>query len=104
MSGFRYSNFIKFSGARLNETNKSINNTYKPGSSGVGATSLSNRRAKNRLATVVGPQDSRQFRIFNTLGLYNKQRNVNIIRKLLDPNILFPTPSVPEPKPEPKPN
>ena len=33
-------------------------NKYKPGSSGIGASSTSNRRAKNRLATVCNKNDN----------------------------------------------
>jgi hypothetical protein len=35
-------------------------NKYTPGGSGIGATSISTRRAKNRLATVCGPNASHQ--------------------------------------------
>lgn len=45
-------------------------NKYKPGQGGVGASSMSNRRAKNRLATVCGPQQC--FPCYTTLGQYSK--------------------------------
>jgi hypothetical protein len=76
MSSFQYNNFIKLLGTGINTKKKSINNTYKPGSSGVGASSISNRRAKNRFATVVGDQSANQFLVFNTLGRYNKYTKI----------------------------
>ena len=52
-----------------------IYNKYKPGTGGVGASSIANRRAKNRLATVCeGPQC---FPCYPTLGQYNHSTNVN---------------------------
>ena len=42
-------------------------NKYKPGSGGVGASSVSNRRAKNRLATVCNSQNN-CFPCYNQLG------------------------------------
>ena len=50
-------------------------NKYKPGSGGVGASSIANRRAKNRLATVCGAQSC--FPCYTTLGQYNNSTNVN---------------------------
>jgi len=44
-------------------------NKFRPGVGGVGASSLSARRAKNRLATVCGDNKCGQF--YNYLGLYN---------------------------------
>jgi hypothetical protein len=44
-------------------------NKYKPGTGGVGASSISNRRAKNRLATVCTVQNC--FPCYLTLGQYN---------------------------------
>ena len=46
-----------------------INNKYKPGTGGVGASSTSNRRAKNRLATVCDAQKC--FPCYMTLGQYS---------------------------------
>ena len=43
-------------------------NKYKPGLGGVGASSISNRRAKNRLATVCNSQNC--FPCYTTLGNY----------------------------------
>jgi len=44
-------------------------NKYKPGGGGVGASSMSNRRAKNRLATVC--LNNSCFPCYNTLGQYS---------------------------------
>ena len=44
-------------------------NKYKPGTGGVGASSIANRRAKNRLATVCGTQKC--FTCYTTLGQYS---------------------------------
>jgi uncharacterized repeat protein (TIGR02543 family) len=44
-------------------------NKYKPGNGGVGASSISNRRAKNRLATVC--VNNNCFPCFSTLGQYS---------------------------------
>jgi hypothetical protein len=46
-------------------------NKYKPGSSGIGASSVSNRRAKNRLATVCLLERNRCFPCYTTLGQYS---------------------------------
>ena len=45
-----------------------IYNKFKPGNGGVGASSISNRRAKNRLATVC---NKKCFPCYTRLGLYN---------------------------------
>lgn len=44
-------------------------NKYKPGQGGVGASSIANRRAKNRLATVCNEQKC--FPCYTTLGQYS---------------------------------
>ena len=44
-------------------------NKFRPGVGGVGASSVSTRRAKNRLATVCGDNKCGQF--YNYLGLYD---------------------------------
>jgi hypothetical protein len=44
-------------------------NKYKPGTGGVGASSISNRRAKNRLATVCSNNEC--FPCYTTLGQYS---------------------------------
>jgi len=47
-----------------------IYNKYSPGGGGVGASSVSNRRAKNRLATNCGP-NGKCFPCYTTLGQYS---------------------------------
>jgi uncharacterized repeat protein (TIGR02543 family) len=74
-------------------------NKYKPGGGGVGASSISNRRAKNRLATVCSGQQC--FPCYNTLGQYSKYTH--------NPNGFIPCPSIsrssiiPKPTPTPTP-
>ena len=58
-------------------------NKYKPGQGGVGASSTSNRRAKNRLATVCDAQKC--FPCYMTLGQYNNYTHT--------PNGYIPCPS-----------
>ena len=45
-------------------------NKWKPGSGGVGASSISNRRAKNRLATICA-STNKCFPCYTTLGQYS---------------------------------
>ena len=45
-------------------------NKYKPGGGGVGASSIANRRAKNRLASVCG-STNKCFPCYNSLGQYS---------------------------------
>lgn len=59
-------------------------NKYKPGAGGVGASSMSNRRAKNRLATVCGPNQC--FPCYNTLGQYSNYTH--------NPNGFIPCPAI----------
>jgi len=56
-------------------------NKYKPGQSGVGATSVSVRRAKNRLATIC-ENNNKCFPCYTTLGQYNNY--------LYNPNGYYP--------------
>jgi hypothetical protein len=63
-------------------------NKYKPGSNGVGASSISNRRAKNRLASVCG-SSNKCFPCFNTLGQYNSYTG--------NPNGFIPCPYIEKP-------
>ena len=58
-------------------------NKFKPGTGGVGASSISNRRAKNRLATVCATQNC--FSCYNSLGQYSNYTH--------NPNGYFPCPS-----------
>lgn len=50
-------------------------NQYSPGGSGVGASSISTRRAKNRLATICGPKNS-CGNFFTSLGIPAKPASV----------------------------
>lgn len=63
----------KFAAGGNISTNSStyLYNKYKPGVNGVGASTIANRRAKNRLASVCGGGNSKCFPCFNTLGQYN---------------------------------
>lgn len=65
-------------------------NKYKPGAGGVGASSTSNRRAKNRLATVCSGQQC--FPCYPTLGQYSNYTG--------NPNGFIPCPYIP-PTPNP---
>ena len=46
-------------------------NKYKPGTGGIGASSISNRRAKNRLASVCGGVNGNCGTFYQYLGRYN---------------------------------
>lgn len=59
-------------------------NKFKPGTGGVGASSTSNRRAKNRLATVCTEQKC--FPCYTTLGQYSNYTH--------NPNGFIPCPSI----------
>jgi uncharacterized repeat protein (TIGR02543 family) len=59
-------------------------NKYKPGTGGVGASSIANRRAKNRLATVCTEQKC--FPCYNTLGQYSNYTH--------NPNGFIPCPAI----------
>ena len=63
-----------------------IYNKFKPGGGGVGASSIANRRAKNRLATICGPQNNKCFPCFTTLGQYSNYTH--------NPNGYVPCPSI----------
>lgn len=78
--GFLYKKNVGVGGRRSTKMNPGGNitcnsttylyNKYKPGGGGVGASSIANRRAKNRLATVCNSQNN-CFPCFNTLGQYS---------------------------------
>jgi len=61
-----------------------IYNKYKPGSGGIGASNISNRRAKNRLATVCGGVNGRCGTFYGYLGRYDNYTG--------NPNGYFPYP------------
>lgn len=71
-------------GGDINTNNPTyIYNKFKPGTGGVGASSVANRRAKNRLATVCGPTNNcGQF--YTYLGRYDNYTS--------NPNGYFPYP------------
>jgi hypothetical protein len=50
-------------------THQYLYNKYKPGTGGVGASSIANRRAKNRHATICGQEKC--FPYYMSLGQYN---------------------------------
>lgn len=66
--GRRSTNFAAGGNSSTN-TPQYIYNKYKPGQSGIGASSISNRRAKNRLATICGPEPCPPC--FMTIGQYS---------------------------------
>jgi hypothetical protein len=63
-------------------------NKYKPGTGGVGASNISNRRAKNRLATVCRNNngDKNCFPCYMTLGQYSNYTH--------NPNGFIPCPTI----------
>jgi photosystem II stability/assembly factor-like uncharacterized protein len=77
--GFLYKKNLGVGGRRSTKFNPGGNitcnnstylyNKYKPGSGGVGASSTSNRRAKNRIATVC--ENNNCFPCYNSLGQYS---------------------------------
>jgi len=62
-------------------------NKYKPGLNGVGASSIANRRARNRLASVCGGENSKCGKFYTYLGRYNHWTE--------NPNGYFPYPVQP---------
>lgn len=63
-----------------------IFNKYKPGVNGVGASTIANRRAKNRLASVCGGRNSQCGPFYQYLGRYNNYTE--------NPNGYFPYPTL----------
>lgn len=82
--GFMYKKNVGVAGRRSTKFNPGGNitcnsqtylyNKYKPGSGGVGASSISNRRAKNRKATIC-LQNNNCFPCYNTLGQFSNNPN-----------------------------
>jgi hypothetical protein len=71
VGGRRSTNFGA-GGNKLTNTPQNIDNKYQAGNSGIGATSISTRRAKNRLATTCGEYNNvRCFNGYNSLGPKN---------------------------------
>jgi len=65
-------------------SNTYLYNKYKPGTGGVGASNISNRRAKNRNATVCTSQNC--FPCYMTLGQYSNYTH--------NPNGVIPCPAL----------
>ena len=73
--GARISTNFSAGGNRITNTYQYLYNKYKPGTGGVGASSIAVRRAKNRHATICSPPTC--FSCYMILGKYNKSYNVN---------------------------
>jgi hypothetical protein len=95
--GFLYKKNVGVGGRRSTKFNPGGNitcnnstylyNKYKPGSGGIGASSTSNRRAKNRIATIC--QSNNCFPCYNSLGQYsnythNPNGYVNCLQEIFD--------------------
>jgi hypothetical protein len=76
----------KFNPGGNTTCNKSryLYNKYRPGTGGVGASNTSNRRAKNRLASVCGGTNSQCGPFYQYLGRYDNYTS--------NPNGYFPYP------------
>ena len=77
-------------GGKLVNQPTSLYNNYKPGGGGIGWSSISNRRAKNRLATIC--KDGICSPCYNRLGLYSQNPNGYV--PCID-NTITPAPSTP---------
>lgn len=101
--GGRRSTKFAAGGNSTTNTDQYLYNKYKPGQGGVGASSIANRRAKNRLATICNKSSGENncYPCYMTLGQYN--------RFLYNPNGFYPCPadinlySIPTPEPTPGP-
>jgi hypothetical protein len=92
--GFLYKKNVGVGGRRSTKFNPGGNitcnsstylyNKYKPGQGGVGASSISNRRAKNRVASVCTGNNSHCGPFYQYLGRYNNYTE--------NPNGYFPYP------------
>jgi hypothetical protein len=97
--GFLYKKNVGVGGRRSTKFNpggnttcntyQNVNNKYKPGQGGVGASSIANRRAKNRLASVCGGINGKCGPFYPYLGRYNNYTS--------NPNGYFPYPPNPFP-------
>jgi hypothetical protein len=84
--GFLYKKQLGVSGRRSTlmapggnttcNTSQYLYNKFKPGGGGVGASSIANRRAKNRQATICS-SENKCFNCYMTLGQYNYTTNIN---------------------------
>lgn len=92
--GFLYKKNVGVGGRRSTKFNPGGNitcnsatylyNKYTPGSGGVGASNIANRRAKNRLATVCGGPNGKCGQFYQYLGRYDNYTG--------NPNGYFPYP------------
>lgn len=81
--GGRRSTKFAAGGNSTTNTNQYLYNKYKPGQGGIGASSIANRRAKNRLATICNKTgENNCYPCYKTLGQYN--------RFLYNPNGFYP--------------
>lgn len=79
--GFLYKKNIGVGGRRTTKfaaggnittnTHQYLYNKYKPGTGGVGASSIANRRAKNRLASICNYNNTQCGPFYKYLGRYN---------------------------------
>jgi hypothetical protein len=67
--GGRRSTKLNPGGNTTCNTYQYLYNKYRPGTGGVGASSVANRRAKNRLAVICGNNNCGKF--YNYLGKYD---------------------------------
>jgi hypothetical protein len=70
VGGRRSTKFVAGGNTTCN-TYQYLYNKYKPGVNGVGSSSIANRRAKNRLASVCGGTNGNCFPCYMTLGQYS---------------------------------
>ena len=82
--GARRSTLMNPGGNVFCNKSRFLYNKYKPGTGGVGASSTSNRRAKNRLASVCLGQNSQCGAFYQYLGRYDNYTS--------NPNGYFPYP------------
>lgn len=71
----------------LENNPKNIYNKYKAGTGGVGASSISNRRAKNRLASICDDGTNNCYAFYNTLGKYKANKNPDEVMILTGPSL-----------------
>jgi hypothetical protein len=69
--GGRRSTKFAAGGNTTSNTYQYLYNKYKPGQGGVGASSIANRRAKNRLASVCTGENGKCGAFYPYLGRYN---------------------------------
>ena len=85
--GARRSTLMNPGGNVFCNKSRGLYNKYKPGTGGVGASSISNRRAKNRIASVCNGQNSHCGAFYQYLGRYDNYTS--------NPNGYFPYPRQP---------